>query len=307
MKHVLLDILVCPVCLPDEVRLDSSICEDRSGDIITADLSCRRCRSVYPVREGIGCFSSGHGDRVYEDPKTLSAYLWSHYADVLQDPEGTDAYVRWAQHLGTSGSLALDAGSAVGRLAFEVSAWVDCVVGIDLSRPFIAAARALAQARSLEFPLFLEGNLFSRQTIRVQPTWRPERVEFIVADVLAPPFAGKMFSQLASLNVIDKVSDPLEHLRQCNRLAGTRGARVLIADPFSWSTDSAPEQAWLGGTAQGPYAGRGADTLRRLLEGAGGVFDPQMTIVARGDAWWKIRHHANRFELIRSQYLAAER
>jgi uncharacterized protein YbaR (Trm112 family)/SAM-dependent methyltransferase len=312
MKKELLDILRCPACLPAEQTLAGSIYEQRSGDILKGELTCGRCQASYPVRDGIGSFTvsgrrAGPGAQYYEDARVVSAYLWSHYADLFHDPEATNAHTRWAQQLAGRGALGFDAGAAVGRFAFEMSAYCDFVVGIDLSRAFIATARSLAQNRFLEFPLFVEGNLYRTQTMSLSSDWNPERVDFIIADALAPPFPAHAFSHLASLNLIDKLSDPLGHLRQCNRLAETAGARFLIADPFSWSSDSAPEDAWLGGTATGPYAGRGADTLCRLMEGDAAVFDPRLNIVSRGDVWWKIRHHENRYEMIRSHVICAVR
>jgi len=46
-----------------------------------------------------------------------------------------------------------------------------------------------------------------------------------------------------------------------NRAARSGRSSFVFSDPFSWSTEAAREEEWLGGTDTGPYAGRGFDTL----------------------------------------------
>ncbi|OVE75060.1 hypothetical protein BVX95_00370 [archaeon D22] len=87
-------------------------------------------------------------------------------------------------------------------------------------------------------------------------------------------------------------------------MARPGAARLLVSDPFSWSDEIAPENAWLGGTKTGPFAGRARDNLRNLLETG---FAPTWLVEEQGEVWWKIRNHANHFELIRSEYLLAIR
>jgi hypothetical protein len=64
---------------------------------------------------------------------------------------------------------------------------------------------------------------------------------------------------------------------------------------------------WLGGTNEGPFAGRGPDNVAALLEGRIDGFRSAWHIEDRGRIAWTIRTHANHFESIRSCYLKAVR
>jgi SAM-dependent methyltransferase len=132
-------------------------------------------------------------------------------------------------------------------------------------------------------------------------------VEFIVGDALALPFRSKVFSAVASLNLIDKVPLPLNHLKETNRVSKEKGAQFLFSDPFSWSSDVAEEENWLGGKDHGPHSGRGMDNILLLLTGKKGDLKPTWDITSKGHIWWRIRNHRNHFELIRSCSIKAKR
>jgi hypothetical protein len=180
-------------------------------------------------------------------------------------------------------------------------------VGCDLSLNFIKTARRLVRDRQLEFSLPLEGNVREEFHIRLPESWRSDNIEFVVADALRVPFAGDTFNQITSLNLIDRVNYPLAHLFEMNRVARKQFAAFLFADLFSWSTNAAPAELWLGGTTSGPYQGRGLDNVRALLEGKGKVLMPPWRISQNGAISWKMRTHCNHYEMIRSEYLIAAR
>ena len=94
-----------------------------------------------------------------------------------------------------------------------------------------------------------------------------ETVEFIVADAMVPPFAAGAFAAAASLKMVDKLPRPLLHLQAADRLVRADNGQFLLSDPFSWSTDSAPPENWLGGNPDGPFAGHGLDDISALLRG----------------------------------------
>jgi SAM-dependent methyltransferase len=152
-----------------------------------------------------------------------------------------------------------------------------------------------------------EGLLSREETVVLPAAWQTDKVEFIVADALALPFRSGLFSALASLNLIDKVPHPLKHLQEMNRVARDGAAELLLSDPFSWSTETAREEDWLGGRDTGPYSGRAMDNIIALLQGANRQLLPAWRIVRQGHVWWKIRNHANHFELIRSCFVKADR
>ena len=312
MKPFLLELLICPACLPKERPLQALQLEVQQQDIISGQMLCKVCRRSYPIRQGVAFLTApGQANNLspskYETPAVLSSYLWSHYGDLLHDPDASNAYRQWADLLQSKGGLAIDIGSAVGRFSFELSHKCEKVIGVDSSYSFVKAARNLLLAQETEVELAVEGQLARKQTLTIPREWPTERTDFIVGDALALPFRQGTFSTLASLNLLDKVPKPLQHLTELNRIAHCGDAQLLCSDPFSWSTEVAIEQDWLGGTTEGPHAGRGMDNLSTLLQGRDNHLQPAWRIIQQGQVWWKIRTHCNHFELIRSCYITADR
>ena len=312
MKRALLDFLVCPSCVPREFYLRVRIAEEVREDIREGHLTCEHCGKAYPIRDGIAFLEPPDPGQTkpenrYETGPVLSSYLWSHYGDLLQDPEASDAYTQWADLMKASPGICLDIGCAVGRFTFEMSRKSDFVVGLDNSVSFIRAARELMLNRRTKVALREEGLLAREVILRLPDGWDRAKVEFVVGDALALPFVSNGFSSVASLNLVDKVALPLKHLLEMNRVAKDSGTQFLLSDPFSWSTEAAREENWLGGKASGPYSGRGLDNITALLIGEKGELGPEWRIETKGDVQWKIRTHANHFELIRSHFVKAAR
>jgi SAM-dependent methyltransferase len=243
----------------------------------------------------------------YETPDSLSSYLWSHYADLFEDPDATGAYAQWAAQISPVSGACLDAGCATGRFSFEMSGKCEFVIGVDLCESFVRMARRIMQERGLVFRLREEGRIFSDRAFTLPPEWDCEKVEFLVADASALPFRSGSFGCVASLNLIDKISQPLRHIGEASRAARRAGAQLLIADPFSWAEEVCPAQNWLGGVADGKFAGAGIDNVARLLCGEDLAVVPAWEIARKGQVWWKIRNHRNHFELIRSLFVKAQR
>jgi SAM-dependent methyltransferase len=271
---------------------------------------CQHCSARFPVTDGIALLDPHARDNSrqankYETAEVVSSYLWSQYGDLLDDDQASTAYATWAGMMRPQAGVALDAGGAVGRFAFEMSERCDFAIGIDTSVAFIRAARQLMQERSLTFALKEEGQLGREATIRLPDSWRSERVDFLVANALALPLRKDAIGLFASLNLVDKVPAPLDHLREMNRVTRDREAQFLLSDPFSWSVEAAPAEAWLGGTAGGRFAGRGQANIASLLADPAGELAPVWQVDETGHVWWKIRTHANHYELIRSCFIRA--
>lgn len=313
MKTFLLPHLICPACLPKELPLQHSVQRSDGDDIITGELTCKKCLRRFPIADGIACLlpdpagSAGGGQMRYDDSEMVNRYLWSHYADLLGDQDVGAANRSWAGLLLERGDCSFDAGCAVGRLTFEMAARSDWAVGFDLSANFIRAARRLAREKRCTFSLPLEGNLREVFQLSLPIDWRCDNLDFIQADALAVPFARHTFQQGSSLNLLDRVNYPLAHLYEMNRLLRNNNAAFLFADPFSWSAAAAPEERWLGGTISGEYAGRGIDNVRQLLQGKNRVMNPPWQITREGFISWLMRSHSNHRELISSEYLLARR
>lgn len=311
MKKSLLDLLICPRCLPAEHRLQEAEVHAVQDDLLDGELRCRHCAARYPIRDGLAFLTpqtpNAAAPNRYETPALLASYLWSHYGDLLDDPLATDAYRQWAALMRPGPGLCLDLGAAVGRFSFEMAAKCDFVIGLDNSVSFIRACRELMLQRQTVLHLPEEGLLTRTEHLTFPGDWRTDNTEFIVADAQALPFPAGTFAALSSLNMVDKLPQPLAHLQEINRVAQASPAQFLFSDPFSWSPDVAPAAAWLGGTPDGRFAGRARDNIMALLEGKLGGLAPVWRVEEHGQIWWKIRTHANHYEMIRSCFIKASR
>jgi uncharacterized protein YbaR (Trm112 family) len=312
MKKQLLELLICPHCLPDEYPFVAEIIQERDGDIETGALKCSHCGALFPIVEGVAMLDPHASDNQrtmnkYEAEEVVSSYLWSHYGELLDDDNASQAYSTWAGLMRPQGGIALDAGGAVGRFTFEMSTRCDFAVGIDTSLAFIRAARQLMRQRSMAVLLKDEGLLRREVTIRLPDDWRSDRVEFVVANALALPFRKKAIALFSSLNLVDKVPSPIRHLQEMNRVTRDANAQFLLSDPFSWSIDSAPVEEWLGGKADGAFTGKGLANVAELLTDVQSGLAPVWQVSEPGSVWWKIRTHSNHYELIRSCFVHAGR
>ncbi|MBI4775804.1 MAG: methyltransferase domain-containing protein [Deltaproteobacteria bacterium] len=313
MKRKVIDFIVCPACLPNEIRLDCGAVDETDGDIETGALTCPACGASYPIIQGVAHLVSSKSPTVrsnsskYENPEVLSSYLWSHFSDLLGDADAHTAYGDWSSLVAPDSGTALDTGCATGRFTFELSRKCEFAVGVDYSTTFVRSARALMKNRAGEFDLIEEGLIRRQRGFLLPETWDSNKVEFLVADAQALPFKSNRFSIVTSLNLVDKLSRPLAHLKEINRVAGITQSQFLFSDPFSWSQDIAETKEWLGGLTEGPFAGFGIDNISNLVEGGRKMLLPAWNVEGRGTVWWKIRNHRNHFELIRSCFLKATR
>jgi SAM-dependent methyltransferase len=310
---VLVDMLICPSCLPRERGLHCRAEETAGEEIQSGSLTCPKCDTPYAIVGGIADLvpetarqSSSSASR-YESAPLLADYLWSHYADLFGDADANTAYRDWAGLIGKTAGYCLDAGCSVGRFSLEMASKCDFVVGLDRSFSFVQTARDLLVGREVTFSVPVEGMIHDIRSVHLPEAWQTEKIEFIVGDAQALPFPSGLFSTLSSLNLVDKVPMPLRHLREMNRAAKKKGAQFLFSDPFSWSEEIADRRNWLGGIHRGPFAGRGLDNVTALFRGEKGGMEPPWTIEKQGSLWWKIRNHQNHFELIRSCFVKASR
>ncbi|MDL2269263.1 methyltransferase domain-containing protein [Desulfosarcina sp. OttesenSCG-928-A07] len=317
MKKWVHDELICPFCTDTESPLNLEIETAVADEIVAGTLSCPACRETYPITDGIAALlpeksrnmlSTSQG---YNAPAMLSAYLWSHFCDLIGDSQATDAYAIWADTFRKARSqtngLALDVGCAVGRLSFELSATHSRVIGLDTSMAFIRKARDILVRKRLDFDLIVEGHLTEPRGCTLNPDWNLSGVEFIVADAMALPFRKNRISTVAAINILEKVPDPIRHLSEVNRVMVEKEALFLFSDPFSWDEAFSRPDRWLGGNLDSRYCPRGIDTLRRLFSGEDHIFDPALALEDDGKVSWKIRKTENLWEHITSHYLVGRR
>ena len=68
MKSLLIDLLICPTCLPLEVELVCQIEERDGDDILTGFLKCEECGTRYPIQEGIASLLPRSSEKNREKP-----------------------------------------------------------------------------------------------------------------------------------------------------------------------------------------------------------------------------------------------
>lgn len=313
MKRWLQEKLICPDCASEENPLILTVTHEKNDDVLEGELTCVACRRTYEIRDGVAVLlperSMGllSDDAGYNSKAMLSAYLWSHFAEFFNGTNATDAYRTWSSYFSENNGWALDIGCSVGRLSFELSRTHSRVVGMDTSLSFIRTARELLTEKRLEFDLIVEGHLTERKTCELSPAWHDDRVEFVVADAMALPFRGALFSTATSVNVLEKVPHPMQHLANINHVLKDDNAMFVFSDPFSWDEAVSHPELWMGGRTEGPFQGRGIDNVVRLMSEGGEAFHPPFQIVDQGHVNWRIRKTENLWEHITSQFVVGVR
>lgn len=313
MKKWVTKKLICPECLPDEHLLDIIIETAENDEIIEGTLTCPFCEQMYPVRNGVAIILPENTRAILEDTSgynsrsMLSSYLWSHYCDFLKDPAAGQAYPIWSSFFRQSDGDALDIGCSVGRLSFELSKTHSHVIGIDTSISFIEQARHLLDRKKLEFDLIIEGHITEKRKCDFDPAYNYNHVDFIVADALALPFPGQSFSTVTSINLLEKVASPIQHLMDINRVLEEKKSMFVFSDPFSWDESVSDPATWISAGTNGNGHLRGVDSISMYFDGKDDVFQPPLEILKKGSVPWKIRKTENLWEHINSQFIVGQR
>mmetsp|Transcript_21397 Transcript_21397/g.49798 ORF Transcript_21397/g.49798 Transcript_21397/m.49798 type:complete len:282 (-) Transcript_21397:3-848(-) len=194
----------------------------------------------------------------------------------------------------------LDVGCAVGGSSFELaSAGFEEVVGLDLSKAFIDAAKRMQQGDEVSFSIKLEGNLQKRVVaVHESPITAAirERIEFQVGDACQllqhdPPLGT--FDGVVAANLLCRLPRPLAFLDALPTLVKRNGVVVMIT-PFSWLEDFTAEEHWIGGKydAGSGQAVGSKEALKEEMSSRGFAFmeEHPMPLV--------IREHARKYQYI---------
>ena len=192
----------------------------------------------------------------YEKSTILTEYLFFHYGkerDYLQFNQGPQEALHFPVKIvdrGLAGipflkkGRALDLGCAVGRSSFELTRYVEEVVGIDYSEAFIRAASDFQKARKLTFSVVEEVGKSRPVTVEIPQDCLPERVSFIQGDALnLPPSLGE-FDFILAANLIDRLSDPQKFLENIGVHLKT-GGLLILTSPYTWMESFTPQEKWL--------------------------------------------------------------
>ena len=299
-------------------RKSKSKLKDRSSTGSQLDLAAMSTAATAP--------GAGGGPAAYETRRAVDEYLQFHFGapdDILPYKDAPHTALRFpsrcadlcAKHCNSvklapradpAPGLALDVGCAVGGASFELARHFGQVVGVDLSRGFVAAARLMRDRGKLHYNALREGTIIDRLEASVPERIDRARVHFREGDACDLPASllggggdGDAFAEygrhdaVLAANLLCRLPDPAAFLAACPRLVRPGGVLVLVS-PYSWLEAWTPRDKWLGGFRE---AARGAG-----LEDFGGVGDAGADGVSHGDA-----SNARRtFETIRAALTSEE-
>ena len=236
----------------------------------------------------------------YEKRALLNQYLHFHYAkpeEFLPYPFGPTDALDYAVRLVTDcmdvsrlsvRSRGLDLGCAVGRSSFELARHCGEVLGVDLSRTFIKAAKLLQSGNPVAYETPDEGTLTTPRVARAPEGVDASRVSFEVGDALKLREDIGTFDVLLMANLLDRLPDPRRLLARLPSLVKARG-QLVITSPFTWLPEYTPRAKWLGGMKRGGRALHTFDTLQ-------GSLSKDFTLARRLDVPLLIRDHVRKYQ-----------
>jgi putative 4-mercaptohistidine N1-methyltranferase len=233
----------------------------------------------------------------YESTRLLDEYLLFHYGEPerllpwAEGPRGALEFPRrCVEETLAPGDLpptarALDLGCAVGRASFELSRHCAEVVGIDYSRTFITAARALARGESLAYRVKETGDWHEPAEARLPAGVNPERVRFEVGDAHAVREDVGDFDVVLACNLLCRLREPRLLLARLPRLVRPGGWLVLTT-PHSWMEEFTAKESWLGARQRG-------EAPLAVIEAS---LAPAFALERHRDLPFLIREHARKFQ-----------
>lgn len=233
----------------------------------------------------------------YDTDRAVADYLLFHYGTLEQTVPfdfavpGHDYLARCVRLalkdvVWPDNARALDLGCAVGRASFELARHATQVIGIDLSRKFIAAAQQLQHSGRTEFNRLEEGARTTRCHVTVPLEIDRTRVHFETGDALALAPELGTFDVVFAANLIDRLPEPGAFLDRCYKLVKP-GGHLVLASPYTWTEEYTPRENWLGGVADGPLVT--GNTIATRLQA-------HFTVAKRFDLPFLLREHARKYQ-----------
>lgn len=325
------------------------VIDEHEADILEGILQCSRaeCKREYPILDGIPLLipglrayvaqnilpllrrddlssltesilgdCCGPGSAFDQMRQHLSSYVWGHYSDMdPTEPEGSRPSVveilKWGVDLaGEPGpGPILDIGCSVGRSTFELAERHDrLVLGIDLSFAMLKVASRALRAGEIRYDRRRIGLVYHSRSFPVGFRRSPN-VDFWACDAQSLPFLDGTFSFACSLNLLDCLQSPHDHLVALSRVL-VPGGRVAVSTPYDWSPAATPIEGWIGGHSQrGPEGGSSASALRALLTpGAHPASVEGLELVAECDSLsFRVRLHERSVIEYAAHLVVAER
>ena len=244
----------------------------------------------------------------------LSSYGWDHYGEFdaaessSPKPGSIGRVFNRGRELctGFTGGPSLDIGCSAGRASFELAeASGELVLGVDTNLTSLRLARRVASDGIVRYPRRRGGLLYERRSFPVTFKNR-ELVDFWACDATALPFPTDRFANCVSLNVIDCVPSPLDHLREIVRTLASDG-HLVVSTPHDWTGSVTAPPSWVGGhSKRAAGAGASEPVLRSLLSGEHAVSVKGLEIIAEDlDVPWQVRVHDRHSAQYRLQMIVA--
>jgi SAM-dependent methyltransferase/uncharacterized protein YbaR (Trm112 family) len=205
----------------------------------------------------------------------LSTYVADHWGDLDPEPEtnpdvSPGSVVRLLETglsliPGLPEGPVLDLGCSVGRTTLALAGTYDrLTLGLDLNLAMLRFSADLIREARVRYPRRRVGLVYERRDFPVRLP-HLDQVDFWAADASDPPLASDWFSLAVSLNLVDCIGSPPDHLRALARLVKPDG-RALVAAPYDWSGVATSPTLWLGGhSRKAGHGGDSAGALRRFL------------------------------------------
>ncbi|MCP4345748.1 MAG: methyltransferase domain-containing protein [Desulfobacterales bacterium] len=304
---ILEGILICPnpQCLSEYPVIDGI-------PVIVADLRAYISHNLVPILartdltdqvESLLGDCCGPGSVFDMQRQHMSIYAFDHYGDL--DPEQPDnaqsspgAVLRLLEKgLKAAGNPVagpvLDVGCSVGRTSFALAHALDApVLGVDLNFDMLRTARRVLHKGVVRYPMRREGIVYDRREFPAAFE-KAGMVDFWACDATMLPFASETFGLGVSLNVLDCVSSPYEHLQSLSRIL-MPDAHAVISTPYDWSASATPVESWLGGHSQrSEMHGASQAMLRSLLtQGSHPMSAENLEPISEFEAVpWSVRVH----------------
>lgn len=280
--------------------------------IIVADLRTYISQNILPIlsrndltetMESLLGDCLGPGSAFDSQRQQISTYGFDHYGDL--DPEeskdskvlpGSVSKLLGQGILSIKGEFrgpVIDIGCSVGRTSFELAKRYDeLVLGVDLNFGMLKTAASILDKGHVTYPKRRVGIVFDRRKFPAIFE-KAKNVDFWVCDATALPFTGESFSLGVSLNVLDCVGSPYDHLKELARILKHK-AGAIITTPYDWADNATSVGSWIGGHSQrSENHGASEIVLRSLLAGGAhpNAIEELELVSEAGDIPWTLRLH----------------
>ncbi|CEG38624.1 Putative 4-mercaptohistidine N1-methyltranferase, OvoA C-terminal domain [Plasmopara halstedii] len=245
--------------------------------------------------------TTASGSAIYETECAVHEYLQFHYEEpstiVPYDFAPLDALQflpRIVERCSKLSNLSqrgrgLDLGCAVGRATFELSKYYDEVIGIDFSRHFANAAKAMKEKGIVEYKAHIQGDIFEVRWAKLPAGAKPDHVDFFQGDACnLSPSLGK-FDAVLAINLLCRLPEPKIFLTKISEFINSDGILVLVS-PYSWLEEYTTKDKWIGGVCGAD--GKPVESFNDIKK----ILSRNFDLIERRDYPFMIREHERKYQ-----------